>query len=45
MRLKDPAGRYFMVDDPLWTPIFEWLGRDRLRQLGEADEILARAGI
>ena len=28
MRLKDPSGRYFMVDDPLWTPIFEWLARE-----------------
>ena len=29
MRVKDPSGRYFMVDDPLWTPILEWLTREQ----------------
>ncbi len=28
MEEKDPSGRVFMVDDPLWTAIFEWLERE-----------------
>lgn len=27
MDVRDPAGKCFQVDDPLWTPVFQWLAR------------------
>lgn len=30
LSVKTPGGGYFMVDDPLWAPIFRWLEDHRL---------------